>query len=90
VVVASRAEGFGLPIIEALRAGAAVLASALPVFVEVGGDAVRYFPPGDVTALSAALADLARTTPDSASRPSPSPTWEAATRALLAPLAAGQ
>ena len=87
VVVASRAEGFGLPIVEALRAGCAVIASALPVFIEVGGDAVRYFPPGDVAALAAALADLARAAAEAPARPASPPTWDDATRALLAPLA---
>jgi glycosyltransferase involved in cell wall biosynthesis len=87
VVVASRAEGFGLPIVEALRAGCAVVASALPVFIEVGGTAVRYFPPGDVPALAEALADLARAPVASPARPKAPPTWDDATRALLAPLA---
>lgn len=42
VVQPSAREGFGLPLVEAMACGAPVLASALPVFREVGGDAVRY------------------------------------------------
>jgi glycosyltransferase involved in cell wall biosynthesis len=43
VVHASEAEGFGLPPLEALACGAAVLASDIPAHREVLGDAVRYF-----------------------------------------------
>lgn len=50
VLVTSEAEGFGLPVIEALACGAPVLASDLPVLREVGGDAARYCPVADVTA----------------------------------------
>jgi glycosyltransferase involved in cell wall biosynthesis len=39
-------EGFGLPVIEALACGCAVLASDLPTLREVGGDAVEYLPVG--------------------------------------------
>jgi glycosyltransferase involved in cell wall biosynthesis len=50
VLLPSEAEGFGLPVIEALACGAAVLASDLSVLREVGGDAVVYCPAGDVPA----------------------------------------
>ena len=46
----SEAEGFGLPVIEALACGAIVVASDIPVLREVGGDAVIYCPVGDVGA----------------------------------------
>ena len=39
----SRAEGYGLPIVEALAHGLPVLARDLPVFREVGGEAISYF-----------------------------------------------
>lgn len=39
-------EGFGLPAVEALRAGAPLLASDIPVLREVAGDAALYAPPG--------------------------------------------
>lgn len=49
VLVPSEAEGFGLPVIEALACGAPVAASALPVLREVGDTACLYCPVGDVT-----------------------------------------
>jgi glycosyltransferase involved in cell wall biosynthesis len=42
VLLTSDSEGFGLPIVEALACGTAVVASDLPVCREVGGDAVSY------------------------------------------------
>jgi glycosyltransferase involved in cell wall biosynthesis len=44
VLLPSTAEGFGLPIIEALSCGAPVVASDLSVLREVGGDAAEYCP----------------------------------------------
>lgn len=37
-------EGFGIPLLEALAAGVATMASDIPVHREVGGEAVTYFP----------------------------------------------
>jgi glycosyltransferase involved in cell wall biosynthesis len=65
VVVPSEAEGFGLPVIEALACGAVVVASDLPVLREVGGDTVVYCPVGDVPAWVAAAQRLLEE-PDSA------------------------
>jgi glycosyltransferase involved in cell wall biosynthesis len=48
VLMPSEAEGFGLPVVEALASGGTVLASDLPVFREVGGPGVVYCPVGDV------------------------------------------
>jgi len=42
VLMPSEAEGFGLPVAEALACGAPLLASDLPVLREVGGDAPIY------------------------------------------------
>jgi glycosyltransferase involved in cell wall biosynthesis len=50
VLLPSEAEGFCLPVIEALACGAVVLASDLPVLREVGGEAAVYCPVGDVPA----------------------------------------
>jgi len=50
VLQPSEAEGFGIPVAEALACGAAVIASDLPVLREVGGDVVLYCPVGDVPA----------------------------------------
>jgi glycosyltransferase involved in cell wall biosynthesis len=48
-LLTSEAEGFGLPIIEALACGAVVMASDIPVLREVGGDAVVYCQVADVS-----------------------------------------
>jgi glycosyltransferase involved in cell wall biosynthesis len=45
VALPSFYEGFGLPAIEALEAGAPLVASDLPVLREVAGDAALYAPP---------------------------------------------
>ena len=58
VVCPSRYEGFDLPLAEALAQGACVIASDIPVHREVGGEAARYFPPGDARALAEQLAQV--------------------------------
>lgn len=58
VVQPSEAEGFGLPIIEALACGAPVVASDLAVLREVGGTAATFCPVGDVKAWSRAVKGL--------------------------------
>jgi glycosyltransferase involved in cell wall biosynthesis len=51
----SVAEGFGLPVLEALGAGVPVIASDLPVLREIGGDVALFVPVGDEEALARAL-----------------------------------
>jgi glycosyltransferase involved in cell wall biosynthesis len=58
VLLPSDAEGFGLPLAEALACGTPVLASDLPVLREVGGDAATYAPVGDVPSWTAAALSL--------------------------------
>jgi glycosyltransferase involved in cell wall biosynthesis len=55
VILPSHAEGFGLPVIEALACGTSVVATDLPVFREVGGDAVEYAAGGDLDVWMQAL-----------------------------------
>lgn len=51
-------ESFGVVLVEGMAAGAAVVASDLSAFQEVGGDAVRYFATGDSDDLSDKLIEL--------------------------------
>jgi glycosyltransferase involved in cell wall biosynthesis len=48
VLMPSEAEGFGLPVVEALACGSRVIASDIPVLREVGGEAVVYCPLAEV------------------------------------------
>ena len=56
----SLGEGFGLPVLEAMAAGAAVITSDRSSLPEVGGDAVDYVDPTDTTAIASALESLLR------------------------------
>lgn len=86
VLMPSEAEGFGLPVAEALACGAAVLASDLPVLREVGGDAASYRPVGDVSAWACAAIEIAlRPREDSSARRARAArfTWDAHARDLV-------
>jgi alpha-1,3-rhamnosyl/mannosyltransferase len=54
----SRSEGFGLPLLEALRAGTPVVASRDPALVEVAGGAALHAQADDIDGLSAHLVSL--------------------------------
>ncbi|MDQ0734953.1 glycosyltransferase family 4 protein [Arthrobacter agilis] len=58
LVTLSRAEGYGLPIIEAMATGTPVVASDIPIFREVGGTAALYVDPDDPHAVAAAVRSL--------------------------------
>jgi alpha-1,3-rhamnosyl/mannosyltransferase len=51
-------EGFGLPVLEAMAAGAAVVTSDVSSLPEVGGDAVVYVEPRDEKSIATALKGL--------------------------------
>jgi len=51
-------ESFGIVLVEAMAAGAPVIASDLDSFRHVGGDAISYFAPGDATALATQIVSL--------------------------------
>jgi glycosyltransferase involved in cell wall biosynthesis len=52
----SLGEGFGLPVLEAMAAGAPVVTSDRSSLPEVGGDAAEYVDPGDVASIAAGIA----------------------------------
>ncbi|HEY6420254.1 MAG TPA: glycosyltransferase, partial [Candidatus Binataceae bacterium] len=60
LMLPSEAEGFGLPMLEAMACGTPVLASDLLSLRELGGDATVYAPVGDVRAWVAAAAAMLR------------------------------
>lgn len=82
LIAASHAEGFGLPVLEALARGLEVFAADIPAFREVAGDHARFFPLGDAQALAALITLTLKT-----SRPAPVPhswpDWNECTRLLL-------
>ncbi len=51
VICPALIEGFGLPALEAAARGVPVIASSIPAFVEILGDAAIYFDPHDVETL---------------------------------------
>jgi glycosyltransferase involved in cell wall biosynthesis len=55
VVMPSRAEGFGLPVLEAMNLGVPVVTSDDSAMCEVGGGATQTFPVGDPVALCTAI-----------------------------------
>ncbi len=58
LVFPSLYEGFGLPVLEAMRSGTPVVASDIPVLHEVGGESVLYAPPLDAEAWAGQIARL--------------------------------
>ncbi len=54
-VMPSLCEGFGLPLAEAMAAGAPAVASDIPALREVGGETVRYADPREPESFAAAI-----------------------------------
>lgn len=83
-VVPSRAEGFGLPALEAMALGTPVVVSDAPALVEVTGGAALVVPREDPAALAAALGQLAddpglrQALADAGARRAAQYTWRAA------------
>jgi glycosyltransferase involved in cell wall biosynthesis len=59
LLLPSFAEGFGLPVVEALSLGTPVITSDLPALREAGGSAAEYLDPLDGAAWRAAILDYA-------------------------------
>lgn len=89
LLLPSFAEGYGLPVIEALALGAPVIASDLPALREAGGGAPDYIDPLDAAAWERAVLDYAR--PDSPRRAAQlrrmrawrAPSWDTHVRSAL-------
>ena len=96
VLVASRAEGFGLPLIEAALHGKSVLARDLPVFRDMKVEGITYFDSETAQGLTTALIQWLKSAPIKSAKPSnaAAPTWQASamqlTQALGLPQSAEQ
>jgi glycosyltransferase involved in cell wall biosynthesis len=58
LVHASREEGFGIPLVEAMGRGTPIVVSDIPIFREIGGDTALYFVADDASGLAAAVRRL--------------------------------
>jgi glycosyltransferase involved in cell wall biosynthesis len=87
LVTATRYEGFGLPVLEAMARGVPVVCTDLPVLREVAGDVARYVPARDPQALADALRETLNDGPgvqrrvEAGQARAATFTWEAAAKA---------
>jgi glycosyltransferase involved in cell wall biosynthesis len=58
LVTASRDEGFGIPVVEAMAHGTPVVVSDIPIFREIGGDAALFASPDSPNDFAARIREL--------------------------------
>jgi glycosyltransferase involved in cell wall biosynthesis len=61
LIMASIAEGFGLPIVEAFQRGVRVICSDIPVFKEIAGEHAKYFDPSSSASLASVISESVTT-----------------------------
>jgi glycosyltransferase involved in cell wall biosynthesis len=86
LVSASKDEGFGIPVIEAMEQGTPAVISDIEIFREIGGSAARYFDPNDPHSLATQILSLKAEWPivSKASRTQAGKfNWDASAAALL-------
>jgi len=82
LVAASYVEGFGLPVVEALSQGLAVIASDIPVFREIAGTSVEFFPLDNAQSLAEIIQGCA-TGPRSTVKNAKWLSWDESTQLLI-------
>ncbi|WP_319002163.1 glycosyltransferase family 1 protein [Arthrobacter sp. UM1] len=86
LVTASRAEGFGLPVVEALSLGVPAAVSDIPIFREVAGSAAVFADPRSAADMAEAMGRLVAEREELACRARQEAarySWEASARALV-------